>query len=101
MTLLDGKFEQFWVSMGVCCSSWIATSRGSTGRCFISPMGDQRHEKVRLSNCMVSRTLPSRSCLLELTSLPLVPVLCIRTRLALQERLHHDVGHGVGRSLLP
>ena len=56
LALLDSKFEDFAVSMGICCSSWIATSRGSTHRTYILPMGNTDYEKVRESNCMVSRT---------------------------------------------
>ena len=41
-------------SLGVCCSSWIVTSRGSTGRCWICPMG-LPFAKVLSSNKMVSR----------------------------------------------
>lgn len=41
-------------SLGVCCSSWIVTSRGSTGRCWICPMG-LPFPKVLSSNKMVSR----------------------------------------------
>ena len=56
MALLEGKFEKFYTSLGVCCSSWIIASRGSTGRSFVAPMGYEGHEKVRLSNAMVSRS---------------------------------------------
>ena len=69
MTVLEGKFGEFWVPMGVCCSSWIVTSRGSTGRSFICPMGDQRHAKVCLSNCMVSRTVPKRNARIETSNI--------------------------------
>ena len=42
-------------SFGVCCSSWVVTSRGSTGRSFLVPMGNPEHGKVADANCMVGR----------------------------------------------
>ncbi len=65
VAILQGKFEELFTSFGVCCSSWIVTSRGSTGRCFICPMGNQAYPKVIASNVMVARTgwYPKKSSL--------------------------------------
>lgn len=56
IAILQGKFEELFTSLGVVCSSWIVTSRGSTGRSFINPMGNTAYQKVFDSNVMVSRT---------------------------------------------
>lgn len=42
--------------MGVCCSSWVTTSRGSSKRSFLTPMGCTEYKSVALANLMVSRT---------------------------------------------
>ena len=39
-TILQGKMNEVFNSFGVCCSSWVLTSRGSTGRSWICPMGN-------------------------------------------------------------
>lgn len=55
-TILLGKFGIVCAAIGICCSSWIVTSRGSSQRSFICPMGNCCFQKVRLSNIMCSRT---------------------------------------------
>ena len=57
LAVLDGKFEDFWAALGICCSSWVVTSRGSTGRSWICPMGCLLHGNVEAANRMVSRTV--------------------------------------------
>ena len=59
--ILDGSFGSLLVCMGVCCSSWIATSRGSTKRSFICPMGCLAYSSVQASNLMVSRSFGLRN----------------------------------------
>lgn len=56
LAVLEGRFEELWAALGVCCSSWIVTSRGSTGRSWMLPMGNWAYAKVASANCMVTRT---------------------------------------------
>jgi len=55
-TILQGKMNEVFNSFGVCCSSWVLTSRGSTGRSWICPMGNLDFERVTSSNRMVGRS---------------------------------------------
>mmetsp|Transcript_40679 Transcript_40679/g.63947 ORF Transcript_40679/g.63947 Transcript_40679/m.63947 type:complete len:346 (-) Transcript_40679:30-1067(-) len=57
LAVLEGRFEELWAALGVCCSSWIVTSRGSTGRSWMLPMGNWAYAKVASANCMVTRTV--------------------------------------------
>ncbi|CAL1163803.1 unnamed protein product [Cladocopium goreaui] len=54
-SLLDGDYGEVMGTYGVCCSSWVATSRGSTKRSFLTPMGCTEYQSVLLANKMVSR----------------------------------------------
>ena len=54
-SLLDGVYGEVMGTYGVCCSSWVATSRGSTKRSFLTPMGCCEYQSVSLANKMVSR----------------------------------------------
>ena len=36
---LEGKFGEVTAMIGLCCSSWISMSRGSSHRSFLNPMG--------------------------------------------------------------
>ena len=56
VAILDGKYEDFWAALGVCCSSWVVASRGSTGRSWMLPMGNCEYHGVKKANTMVSRT---------------------------------------------
>ena len=56
LSILDGKFEECWAALGVCCSSWVVTSRGSTGRSWMLPMGKSEFHSVESANRMVTRT---------------------------------------------
>ena len=42
---------------GTPCSTWVFMSRGSTRRSATEPLGDEHVEKVRVSNCLVARTV--------------------------------------------
>ena len=57
--MLNSRFEEAFASVGLCCSSYVVTSRGSTHRSFITPMGNENFLKVMLSNQMTSRTVPT------------------------------------------
>ncbi|CAK9047489.1 Uncharacterized protein SCF082_LOCUS26595 [Durusdinium trenchii] len=57
MTILEGTYEEVFACLGVCCSSWVSTSRGSTHRSWILPMGWQGYQTVEAANKMVSRTV--------------------------------------------
>ena len=41
--------------MGVVCSSYVLTSRGSTGRCRGNPEGDESLSNVQQANIMTAR----------------------------------------------
>ena len=45
MACLRGKLDGLLSVWGVCCSSRVTTSRGSTGRSFLTPMGFDGHTK--------------------------------------------------------
>ena len=53
--VLSGTYMHMLVVMAVCCSSWVALSKGSTGRSEITPMGCTVYIKVQEANKMVSR----------------------------------------------
>ena len=53
--LLESKFGEVLVTLGVCCSSWVLTARGSTKRSLLTPMGCDHYPSVALANKMVSR----------------------------------------------
>ena len=55
--ILRGRFGDLTVTMAVCCSSWITTSRGSTWRSIITPLGNTNFASVRLANLLASRQL--------------------------------------------
>ncbi|CAJ1363253.1 unnamed protein product, partial [Effrenium voratum] len=55
--ILQGKFEELLAAFGVCCSSWILTSRGSSHRSELTPMGNPEFAKVKLANLLGSRTV--------------------------------------------
>ena len=59
--ILDGAYATLLVTLGVCCSSWITTSNGSTKRSFLTPMGCTDYASVRIANQMVSRSLIHKS----------------------------------------
>ena len=54
--VLEGRYEEIFTTMGLCCSSWVATSQGSTKRSLLTPMGWSGYEKVESANKMCSRT---------------------------------------------
>lgn len=54
--VLQGRLDEVFASIGICCSSWVVASRGSTGRSFITPMGHDYYPRVAAANKMVSRT---------------------------------------------
>ena len=53
---LEGKFGQLLCMLGVCCSSWVAISRGSSHRSFINPQGYTGYRAVNVANRMAART---------------------------------------------
>lgn len=54
-SILEGRYGSLLVTLGVCCSSWITTSNGSTKRSFLTPMGCCLYATVAAANKMVSR----------------------------------------------
>ena len=55
--VLRGHPDGFLHWLGVLCSSWVTTSRGSTGRSLMNPEGDQSVPSVQYSNLMIARLL--------------------------------------------
>ena len=55
MVILRCKMDSSLVIFAICCSSWVACSRGSTRRSRENPMGRRTLEKVESANQMVSR----------------------------------------------
>ena len=55
--ILEGNYGELLVTMGVCCSSWVVASRGSSKRSFLTPMGCATYKTVAEANKMVSRSL--------------------------------------------
>ena len=55
--LLRGKLDKHLVMMAMCCSSWVAASRGSTGRSTLTPMGRTEFTKVAVANLLGSRPM--------------------------------------------
>ena len=54
--VLRGNSEDGYVHwLGVLCSSWVVTSRGSTKRSYILPEGLESLPSVELGNKMASR----------------------------------------------
>jgi len=53
--ILCAKEDQFWVLMGVVCSSWVSINVGTSKRSVLCPTGDERLQYVIDANCMVSR----------------------------------------------
>ena len=101
--LLNSKPDLF-ASFGVCCSSWVVASRGSTGRSFITPMGNTAHRGVKVANQMVSRTTFQKTCLTykgNPSDLPRLsikdPVGCKDTRIPPSQV--SSLGHGAFREI--
>ena len=57
MAALEGKFGEVTAMIGLCCSSWISMSRGSSHRSFLNPMGYTGYLAVSAANLMTARTL--------------------------------------------
>lgn len=55
MAVLNGNPEGFVHWLGIKCSSWVSTSRGSTARSKANPLGREELDSVAGANCMVSR----------------------------------------------
>ena len=55
-SILEGSFGKVLVTLGVCCSSWVVASRGSSKRSFLVPMGCTLYDTVVSANQMVART---------------------------------------------
>ena len=55
-SILEGSFGKLLVTLGVCCSSWVVASRGSSKRSFLVPMGCTLYDTVVSANQMVART---------------------------------------------
>ena len=55
IVLLRCKMDTSLVVFAICCSSWVACSRGSTRRSRDNPMGSRTLPKVVSANEMVSR----------------------------------------------
>lgn len=56
MAILDADRDAFVVWFGVLCSSWSITSRGTSLRSYLNPLGNQTLPFVREGNVMVTRT---------------------------------------------
>lgn len=56
-SLLEGGYGRVMGAYGVCCSSWVTCSRGSTKRSILTPMGCVEYDSVAKANKMVSRCL--------------------------------------------
>ena len=54
-SVLEGAYGKVLVTLGVCCSSWVVASRGSTKRSFLTPVGCLEFPSVASANLMVSR----------------------------------------------
>lgn len=54
-TLLRCKMGDVIATFAVCCSSWILTSRGSSWRSVLCPLGNTGFAKVRDANLIASR----------------------------------------------
>ena len=50
LVVLGSKMGAAMALLGVCCSSWVAISRGSSHRSFLNPMGFTGYESVRIAN---------------------------------------------------
>ena len=53
--ILESKWGSMLALFGVCCSTWISMSRGSTFRSIFLPMGDPHGMAVYLANKSMSR----------------------------------------------
>eukprot|EP00930_Biecheleria_cincta_P072591 TRINITY_DN5996_c0_g1_i1.p1 TRINITY_DN5996_c0_g1~~TRINITY_DN5996_c0_g1_i1.p1 ORF type:complete len:253 (-),score=26.43 TRINITY_DN5996_c0_g1_i1:495-1253(-) len=53
--VLKCKPKQFFVLAGMKCSSMIAINKGTSGRSFLNPMGNQSAPSVRYSNALAAR----------------------------------------------
>ena len=56
LVILEGKYGHVLSMMGVCCSSWVAISRGSSHRSFINPQGYSGYRAVNVANKMAARS---------------------------------------------
>ena len=63
MAILDADRDAFVVWFGVLCSSWSITSRGTSLRSYLDPLGNDTLPFVREGNVMVTRT-PVPICML-------------------------------------
>lgn len=57
IALLRAKLDDSVAVFAIVCSSWVAASRSTTQRSWISPMGNAKFEKVRIANLQASRFL--------------------------------------------
>ena len=53
--ILRSPLDLGLIMFGMCCSSFVAISRASTGRSILTPMGNTSYEKVRQANLLASR----------------------------------------------
>ena len=83
LAALRGRYGSMLAMLGVCCSSWVAISRGSSHRSFLNPMGYTGYEAVRLANLMAARTEGSWHNTHAWDSKLIVAVLPARTTLIL------------------
>lgn len=55
--VLDGAYGSVFSSYGVCCSTYVCSSRGSTKRSILTPMGCLEYPSVKAANLLTSRTV--------------------------------------------
>jgi hypothetical protein len=56
LTIMQGKSNELFTVFAVVCSSWVAISKGTSGRSWLSPLGDESYQFVREGNIMVARS---------------------------------------------
>ena len=55
LLILRGRRDAFLAMIAVCCSSFVLSSRGSSKRSELTPMGFEMYEKVAVANLLAAR----------------------------------------------
>ena len=53
--ILRGNTRGFLTMIAMCCSSFVAASRGTTQRSVLTPMGQVAYKSVQVANFLASR----------------------------------------------
>ena len=61
IVLLRAKLDDATAVFAIVCSSWVAASRSTTQRSWVTPMGNTSFAKVRVANLQASRFLAHTS----------------------------------------